>query len=115
MDLCVRVCWWRRPFEQLVVEPLVVSLAMVVLDVLVNYQVQVAFTQQDDSAETLFLDGPHEPFRVGVQIRASGWQLDRLDTAALENLGESTGVERISVVNQVPRSSEKAVDRVGCE
>ena len=75
MDLSVRVRWWRRPLEQLVVQPLVVSLAMVVLDVLMNYQVQVAFTQQDDSVETLFFDGSHEPFRVGVQIRASRRQL----------------------------------------
>ena len=39
VDLSVYVGWWRRPFEQLVVQPLVVSLAMVVLNVLVNYQV----------------------------------------------------------------------------
>ena len=112
MNLGVQVRWWWCAFQQLVVESLVVSLAMVVLDVLVNYLPQVAFTQQNDSVETFLLDGAHEPFRVGVQIRASRRQLDRLDTAALEDLAESTAEERISVVNQVPRSSEKAIDRV---
>ncbi len=56
MNLGVQARWWWRAFQQLVVESLVVSLAMVVLDVLVNYQPQVAFTQQDDSVET-FLFG----------------------------------------------------------
>ena len=36
VDLGGQVLWWGRPFEQLVVEPLVVSLAMVVLDVLLD-------------------------------------------------------------------------------
>jgi hypothetical protein len=44
VDLGGQVLWWGRPFEQLVVEPLVLSLAMVVLEVLVNHQVQVALT-----------------------------------------------------------------------
>ncbi len=77
-----------------------------------NYQAQVALTQQDDSVETLLLDGSHEPFRVGIQDRASRRQLDRLDTAALEDLAEGMSEERISVVNQVLPSSEKAIDRV---
>ena len=47
MNLAVQVRWWWRAFQQLVVESLVVSLAMVVLDVLVNYQPKVPFTQQE--------------------------------------------------------------------
>ena len=36
MDLSIRVRGWGWPFQQLVVESLVVSLAMVVLDVLLD-------------------------------------------------------------------------------
>jgi len=75
VNLGVQVSWWWCAFQQLVVESLVVSLAMVVLDVLVNYLPQVAFTQQDDSVETFFLDRAHEPFRVGIQIGLLGGSL----------------------------------------
>ncbi len=34
---------------------------MVVLDILLNYQAQVAFPRYDDTVETLLFDGPHEP------------------------------------------------------
>ena len=54
----------------------------------------MALAEEDDSVETLLFDGSHEPFRVGVQVGASRGQLDRLDTAAREDLEESTGVER---------------------
>jgi hypothetical protein len=36
MDRGIRARWWRRSFQQLVVESLVVSLVMVVLDVLLD-------------------------------------------------------------------------------
>ena len=42
-----------------------VSLAMVVLEVLVNEDPQVALAEDDDSVEALFFDGPDETFRVG--------------------------------------------------
>jgi hypothetical protein len=56
MNLGVRVRWWWCPFQQLVVKSLVISLTMVVLDVLVNNQAQVAFSEYDDSVETLLFD-----------------------------------------------------------
>jgi len=59
--LGVRVRMRRCPLEQLVVESLVVSLTMVVLDVLVNDQAQVTFTEHDESVEALLLDRAHKP------------------------------------------------------
>ena len=43
----------------------------------------------------------------GERLVASRGQLDRLDTAAREDLEESTGVQRISVVNQVSEVGER--------
>ena len=34
----------------------------------------MALAEERDPVETLLFDGSHEPFDVGVQIRASGWQ-----------------------------------------
>ena len=114
-NLGARVRWWWCPIQQPVVASLVVSLTMVVLDVLVNYEAQVAFTEHDDSVEALLLDRAHEPFRVGVQIRTSRRQSDRLDTTALQDLVKRAGVEGISIVNEVPRFSEETVDPAGCQ
>ena len=73
----------------------------------------MAFSEQDHLAEAFLFDGADEAFRVGIQGRASWWQSDRLDAAALQNLPERAGVEWISIVNQVARVSQKAIKLVG--
>ncbi len=72
----------------------------------------MALAEHDDSIETLLFDGPHKPFCVGVQIRASRRQFDRLDTAALQYLAEGTSEEWIPIMNQVPRVAQKAIDHI---
>jgi hypothetical protein len=56
MDLGTGVhrCW--GPFHQPVVEPLMVPLDMVVLDVLLNDEPQVALAKHHDPVEALLLD-----------------------------------------------------------
>ena len=44
---------------------------------------------------------PDEPLRIRVEIRTPGWETDRVDTAASENLLEDPRVQRIAVVNQM--------------
>ncbi len=36
LNLCAGACWWWSSYQQVIVQPLVVSLAMVVLDVLLD-------------------------------------------------------------------------------
>ena len=72
----------------------------------------MALAEHHDAVEALLFDGPHEELRVGVQIRAPRRQLDRLNTAAPEDVAEGTSEEWIPVVNQVPRAAEKAIDHV---
>ena len=86
MNLAVQVRWWWRAFQQLVVQSLVVSLAMLVLDVLVNYQPKVPFTQQDNPVETFLLDGKHEPFRH-CQLGIRRTRLDRIRGRFLDPSG----------------------------
>ena len=87
MNLGVQVRWWWRAFQQLAVESLVVSLAMVVLDVLVNYQPQVALTQQDDSVETFLLDEGHPRLRIENRKSRGLNDLQRFETE--KNAGAS--------------------------
>ena len=73
---------WRS-LQELVVESLVVSLAMVVFDVLAHEETQVPFAEGDDATETLLFHRADEPLGIGVEIGALRREPDRLDTPAL--------------------------------
>ena len=57
-----------RVLQKPVVESLMVSLAVVVLDVLPGEEAQVALAERDHSIETFLFDRSHEPFGVRVEI-----------------------------------------------
>ena len=57
-----------RVLQKPVVESLMVSLAVVVLDVLPREEAQVPVTERDHTSETFLFDRPHEPFGVRVEI-----------------------------------------------
>jgi hypothetical protein len=75
-------CPFRR--NESVIEPLVIALCMIVGQVLMDHIIQSTFTQYDHLIEGLLLDGAHEPFAVGIQIRTAGWQEERFHSTALE-------------------------------
>ena len=52
--------------QELVVESLVVSLAMVVFYVLVDETTQMPLAERDHACETLLFDRPDEPLGIGV-------------------------------------------------
>ena len=54
--------------QELVVESLVVSLAMVVFYVLVDETTQMPLAERDHACETLLFDRPDEPLGIGVEI-----------------------------------------------
>ena len=54
--------------QELVVESLVVSLAMVVFYVLVDETTQMSLAERDHACETLLFDRPDEPLGIGVEI-----------------------------------------------
>ena len=72
---------WRS-LQELVVESLVVSLAMVVVDVLAHEETQVPFAEGDDVTETLLFHRADEPLGIRVEIGTLRRETDRLDTPA---------------------------------
>src|SRR6266478_1860029 len=72
------------PCDQLVVEPLMIALVMIMGEVLLDRIIQGAFPEHDHLREGLLLDGAHEPFAVGVEIRTPRGQDDRFSTTRLE-------------------------------
>ena len=89
--------------QKAVVESLMVSLVVVVLDVLPREEAQVAFTERDQSIEAFLFDRPNEPFGVRVEIGTPRRQPNGLDPAACQDVVNDTGVQGIPVVNQIAR------------
>ena len=89
--------------QQPVVESLVVSLAVIVLDVLPREEAQVAVTERDHSIETFFFDRPNKPLGIGVEIGTSRRQPNGLDPGAGQDVGNGTGIEGIPVMNEIAR------------
>ena len=99
--------------QELVVESLVVSLAMVVFYVLVDETPQMPLAERDHACETLLFDRPDEPLGIGVEIGTFRRQPNRLNTGALQDLAKDPRIEGIAVVNQMARPAQTAIDRVG--
>ena len=98
--------------QELVVESLVVSLAMVVVDVLAHEETQGPFAEGDDATETLLLNRADEPLGIRVEIGTLRRETDRLDTPALQDLANPPRGERVAVVNQRAGAAQAAIDRV---
>ena len=92
---------WLFRHDQPVAKPLVVPLKMIMRDKFVNRLAQRAFTEQDHSLQTRFLNRPYEAFRVGVQIRRTWRELHALDSGATKRAQKLRGVQRIAVMDQV--------------
>ena len=102
---------WRL-LQKPVVESLMVSLAVVVLDVLPREKAQVVLTERDHTIETFLFDRPHEPFGVRVEIGTPRRQPNGLDPAAHQDVVNDTGVQRIPVVNEIARSPQETVNGI---
>ena len=99
--------------QELVVESLVVSLTMVMLDVLVDDEAQMPLAERDDTMEALFFDRPDEPLGIGVEIRTLRRQPDWPNIATCQDLATGPRVEGIAVMHQLAHGPQEAIDRFG--
>ena len=72
-NVCFQTDRRRCSLKKLVLASLMIPLPMVVLHILVDEPSQVAFPQRDHSAETLVLDRPDKPLRIGIEIGTPCW------------------------------------------
>lgn len=86
-----------------------VPLHVVVGNILRDDEAKVALAERDDPGQAFGLDGPDEPFRVGVQVRAAGRQSNRFDPTGLEDPFDLRSEQRIAVVDQIPCLAQKPV------
>src|ERR1700738_3223547 len=73
---------FRAPTEQQDVGlPLMIPLGMVMHNIFAQGPPQGALTKENDLRQTLLLDRSHPAFGIGVQVRTSRRQRERLDPA----------------------------------
>ena len=102
----------RSRINNLTIEPLMTALMVVMVQVLFDDTTQLAIVQDDDPIKKLFADGALEALDMGIEIRTSGRQLERLDACRLDDGIESVGVLCITVVDEVVRSEEWTIPTV---
>jgi hypothetical protein len=98
--------------DQVVVEPLMIALGMIMREVLLDHGIERTFTQHDHLCEGFFLDGAHEPFTGGGQVRTVRGQADRLPPTRLKQCVEGLGECCVPVMDQIPFPEEKTIARV---
>jgi hypothetical protein len=104
----VAVRGWRA-CDQPVLQPLMVSLAVVVRQELRDRSPQMALAQRHQSIEAFTLDRQDEPLGERVEVRASSGQSHHLHPASLERISKVGCVERIPVEQKVALPHQEAV------
>ena len=75
-DICIRILRWRQWRDQLLVQALVISLFVVVLDELVYAEAKMPLPTRHYTTQALFFDRTHQALRDSIQVRTSPWQFD---------------------------------------
>src|SRR5579859_6356282 len=96
------------PHDQPIAQTLVIPLAMIMLNKLVDGPAHRAFSEQNHPFQAGFLDGSHKAFGVGIQIRRARRQLNGLGSSTLEDLQEFFTEQGIAVMDQVSLPHQKA-------
>jgi hypothetical protein len=90
-------------------EPLVITLAVVVLHVLSEGVAKRPHSEENHSTQTFLFDGAHKSFRKSVQIRRSGRKSDHVHALASERTAKSIRVLRIPIQDQISFSPKDGV------
>ena len=99
--------------DQPIIDPLMISLPVIVSGVLASRFSQRPLAEEDHSIETLILDRPDEPLGVGVQVGRTVRQADDFDAGILQEIPECDGELRVSVKDEKPFLGERSVEWIG--
>src|SRR5438094_2856256 len=102
--------FWR---DQVVPEPLMIPLSMVVGHELVEDTDQAPFPEENQAVETLLANRAHEPFRVGVGVRRLDGREDDANPRAFHDVSESLGPLAVPVADEDPMARQEPLDGVG--
>src|SRR5262249_17903058 len=86
--------------NETVVEPLMVTVQMIMRHKLANRIPQRVFTKEDHLPQAILPNRSDEPFRISSQIRRLRWQFDGLDSDRGKRSEKLSRVKWISIVDQ---------------
>ncbi len=98
--------------DQLIPEPVMVPLPVVVRHELVEGAEQPTLPEQDQAVETLRADRAHEALRVGVGIRRLDRRQHDPHARALDDAAESVGPRGVSIADEDPVARQEPIDRI---
>ena len=81
---------------------------MIVVDILPDGPAQMPLSERDEPIEAFAPNGKNEPLGESVQVRAARGEADHLDPLACESIAELSGVERVSIDDQLALPSQEA-------
>jgi len=93
--------------NETVVEPLMVTLQMIMRHKLANRIPQRVFTKEDHLLQAILPNRSDEPFRICIQIRRLRRQFDGLNSDRGKRSEKLPRVEWISIVDQIALPREK--------
>ena len=99
--------------DQVIAEPLMVSLPMVVRHELVEHAQQPPLPEENQAIETLLANRAHEPFRVGVRVRRLDGRQDDANPRAFHDVSESLRLLGVPVADEDPMTRQEPIDGVG--
>jgi hypothetical protein len=83
-----------------------------VIDEFLDQPPQMALTENDEVIQALVLYRFHKPLRVRIAVRTVRWDLHALHSPRSEIPEERLREQRVSIMDQVRRSSQKPIHRV---
>ena len=99
--------------DQLVAEPLMVPLPVVVRHELIDGTEQATFAEEDQTIKTFLADGAHEPLREGIGIRCLDRRHHDPHARALDDSAESFRPLGVAVTDEDPMARQEPIDGVG--
>src|SRR5262249_37023451 len=99
--------------NETIVEPLMVTLQMIMRHKLTNRIPQRAFAKEDHLPQAILPNRSDEPFRISIQIRRLRRQFDGLDSDRGKRSEKLSRVKRISIVDQIALPREKTINGIG--
>src|SRR6516162_9575024 len=90
-----------------------IALHMIMIQELANAVPQRIFSEKNQLIQTAFLNSLYETFGVRIQIWGPRRQFDRFNACIGQHRQEFLRIQRIAIMDEVPVSSEKAIDLIG--
>ena len=101
-----------RWFDQLVPEPLMVPLSVIMSKVLGTGSSERSFAEKDELVQALALDRENESLRKCVQVGAAAGKFHVGDAGVLKDPEELISELIVSIVDQQPLVAEKAINAI---